>query len=31
VGELIVAIIGAILLVVIAHLFTGRRSVRAEA
>jgi uncharacterized membrane protein YeaQ/YmgE (transglycosylase-associated protein family) len=30
-GELIVAIIGAVLLVVIVRLFTARRSVRAEA
>jgi uncharacterized membrane protein YeaQ/YmgE (transglycosylase-associated protein family) len=31
VGELIVAIIGAILLVVLLHLVTGRRSIRSEA
>ena len=31
VGELIVAAVGAILLVVIVHAFTGRRSARATA
>jgi uncharacterized membrane protein YeaQ/YmgE (transglycosylase-associated protein family) len=31
IGELIVAIIGAILLVVVVRLFTSRRTVRAEA